>query len=96
MTLQQIKYILGVADSPSLNKAAERLFVSQPSLSASLHDAEDELGFQIFNRTARGVKPTETGARFIRDAREFYAHYERLLKKYTSAEKKTFSVTTLM
>lgn len=95
MTLQQIKYILGVADSTSLNKAAERLFVSQPSLSASLHDAEDELGFQIFNRTARGVKPTETGARFISDAREFYLHYERLLKKYTSSEKKTFSVTTL-
>ena len=64
MTLQQIKYILGVADSTSLNKAAEKLFVSQPSLSSSLHNAEDELGFQIFMCTARGVKPTETGARF--------------------------------
>ena len=95
MTLQQIKYILGVADSPSLNKAAERLFVSQPSLSSSVHDAEDELGFPIFLRTVRGVKPTERGARFIRDARDFYAHYEKLLKEYTSSEKKTFSVTTL-
>lgn len=95
MTLQQIKYILGVADSPSLNKAAEKLFVSQPSLSSSVHDAEDELGFQIFNRTARGVKVTEKGANFIRDARELYKHYERFLKTYTSGGKKTFSVTTL-
>ena len=95
MTLQQIKYILGVADSPSLNKAAEKLFVSQPSLSASVHDAEDELGFQIFNRTARGVKVTERGANFIRDARDFYAHYERFLKKFTGSEKKRFSVSAL-
>jgi DNA-binding transcriptional LysR family regulator len=95
MTLQQIKYILGVADSPSLNKAAEKLFVSQPSLSASVHDAEDELGFQIFNRTARGVKVTERGVNFIRDARDFYAHYERFLKKFTGAEKKRFSVSAL-
>ncbi len=95
MTLQQIKYILGVADSPSLNKASEKLFVSQPSLSASVHDAEDELGFQIFNRTARGVKVTERGVNFIRDARDFYAHYERFLKKFTGAEKKRFSVSAL-
>lgn len=95
MTLQQIKYILGVADSPSLNKAAEKLFVSQPSLSASVHDTEAEFGFQIFTRTARGMKVTERGAKFICDARELFAHYENFLKKYTSEEKKTFSVTTL-
>ena len=95
MTLQQIRYILGVSKSGSLNKAAEKLFVSQPSISSSIHDAEDELGFQIFNRTARGVKPTEKGAAFIRDAKDFYLHYENLLKKYTSTIKKTFSVSAL-
>lgn len=95
MTLQQIRYILGIADSTSLNKAAKRLFVSQPSLSSSVHDAENELGFPIFIRMSRGVKPTERGKKFISDARELYAHYERFLKEYTSSEKKTFSVTTL-
>lgn len=95
MTLQQIKYILGVADAGSLNKASEKLFISQPSLSSSVHDAEGELGFQIFNRTARGVKTTERGESFISDARELYAHYEDLLKKHCGVEKKTFSVSTL-
>ncbi len=95
MTLQQIKYILGVADSPSLNRAAEKLYVSQPSLSASVHDAEEELGFKIFNRTARGVRPTERGGEFIRDARDLYSQYETLLKKYTAPQNKMFSVSGL-
>lgn len=95
MTIQQIRYILGVADSPSFNKAAERLFVSQPSLSAAVRDAETELGFSLFTRTARGVSPTERGSRFIADAREFYAHYESLIKKHTADGRKSFAVSAL-
>lgn len=95
MTLQQLKYIIGVADSGSFNKAAEKLFVSQPSLSSSIHDAECELGFQLFNRTSRGARATTRGAAFIRDARELYAHYENLIKKHTESERKTFSVSAL-
>ena len=95
MTLQQIKYILGVADSGSFNKASEKLFISQPSLTSSVHDAEGELGFQIFNRSARGVTVTERGQSFINDARELYKKYEELLKKHSGSEKKTFSVSTL-
>ncbi len=98
MTLQQIKYILGVAEAGSLNKASERLFISQPSLSSSVHDAENELGFQIFFRNARGVKPTEQGESFIRDARILYTQYEDLLKKHCKTQTdrvKNFSVSTL-
>ncbi len=95
MTIQQIKYIIGVSDSGSLNKASERLFISQPSLSSSLRDAEDELGFRIFRRTSRGVEATERGISFISDAREFFAQYEMLLKKHTCSEKKYFSVSAL-
>ena len=95
MTLQQVKYIIGVAESGSLNKASEKLFISQPSLTASIHDLEYELGFQIFTRSARGVTATARGSRFISDARGLYAHYEELFKKYSEKEKKTFSVSTL-
>lgn len=95
MTLQQIKYILGVADSGSLNKASEKLFVSQPSLSSSIHACEHELGFTLFTRTARGVTATERGEEFINDARKFYAIYNELIKKYSNSNKKTFSVSTL-
>ena len=95
MTLQQIKYILGVASSGSFNKASEKLFISQPSLTSSVHDAEWELGFDIFHRSSRGVMVTERGESFIRDARELYANYEALLQKYSPKAKKTFSVSAL-
>ena len=72
MTLQQIKYILGVASSGSFNKASEKLFISQPSLTSSVHDAEAELGFQIFNRSTRGVTVTDRGENFIKDAQDLY------------------------
>ena len=55
MTLQQLKYVIGIADSGSFNKAAEKLFVSQPSLTSTIHDLEAELGISIFNRTGRGI-----------------------------------------
>ena len=95
MTLQQIRYIIGVAEAGSLNKASEKLFVSQPSLTSSVHDAEGELGFQVFHRTSRGVNTTERGADFIRDAKELYKHYEDLINKYSANGKKAFSVSTL-
>ena len=95
MTIQQIKYILGVADSGSFNKASEKLFISQPSLTSSVHDAEYELGFQIFNRSTRGVTVTERGESFIKDARNLYSKYEELLKKHCGSEQKVFSVSTL-
>ncbi|WP_407427304.1 LysR family transcriptional regulator, partial [Treponema sp.] len=69
MTLQQIKYVIGVAENGSLNKASEKLFISQPSLTASIHDTEEELGFQIFKRSSRGAVVTEQGERFVTDAR---------------------------
>ena len=95
MTLQQIKYILGVAEFGSINKAAEKMFISQPSLTTSLHDAENELGFRIFNRSSRGMTVTERGECFVCDARIVYKNYENLLKKYSGKEKKTFSVAAL-
>ena len=95
MTLQQIKYILGVASSGSFNKASEKLYISQPSLTSSVHDAEYELGFQIFNRSARGVTVTERGQSFINDARKLYSNYENLITKYTQKEKRYFSVSAL-
>ena len=47
MTLQQIRYILAIAESRSVSLAAKRLFISQPSLSAALKEVEDECGIRI-------------------------------------------------
>ena len=95
MTIQQIRYCLGVASCGSFNKAAEKLFVSQPSLTSSVHDLEAELGFAIFNRTSRGTTVTERGDDFLKDADSLFKNYEAVLKKYTPQEKRTFSVSAL-
>lgn len=96
MTLQQIKYAIGIADSGSFNKASEKLFVSQPSLTSTIHDLEDELGIIIFNRTGRGISLTNDGIEFLASARQLYHNYEDIIEKYgeTGNIKKKFGIST--
>lgn len=95
MTLTQLHYVLAIAECGSLNRAAERLFVAQPSLSGSLRELEKELGIVIFNRSGKGVTPTPDGAEFLQYAREIYGQYETVLEKYgKGAVKKKFAVST--
>ena len=81
MTLQQIKYALAIADIGSMNKAAEQLFISQPSLSSSIKELEKEIGINIFLRTGKGVTPTSEGEDFLIYARQVYQQYDILLQK---------------
>ena len=83
MTLQQLKYVIGIAEKGSFNKAAEKLFVSQPSLTSTIHDLEDELGITIFNRTGRGVTLTNDGTEFLAHARQLYFNYQNLMEQYS-------------
>ena len=96
MTLQQIKYVIGIAETGSFNKAAEKLYVSQPSLTATIHDLEDELGIEIFNRTGRGVTLTNDGTEFLTSARQLYIDYQSVMEKYgeNGKIKKKFGVST--
>ncbi|MBQ7128978.1 MAG: LysR family transcriptional regulator [Clostridia bacterium] len=96
MTLTQLNYIITIAEVGSMNKAAEVLFVAQPSLSSSIKELEKELGIIIFNRSGKGVTLTPDGAEFLIQAREIYSSYENLLEKYISGEiiKKKFGVST--
>ena len=55
MTLSQLRYAITVADSRSMNQAAQKLFISQPSLSAAIRELEDEVGIEIFRRTLESV-----------------------------------------
>lgn len=70
MTLQQLRYAIAVADAGSITAAAGRLFIAQPSLSKALSELEAEMGVTIFERSARGVRPTEDGTRFLSYARQ--------------------------
>ena len=96
MTLQQIYYAIKISETGSMNKAAEILYVAQPSLSGAIHDLENELGITIFHRSGRGVTLTNDGVEFLTYARQVYFQYETLLNKYgdSGKRKKKFGVST--
>ena len=94
MTLQQLNYVITVADSGSMNEAAKKLFVSQPSLSGSIRELEKELGFDVFLRTNRGIVITPEGEEFLGYARQVSEQYRLLTNRYIEKEaKEKFSVS---
>ena len=65
MNINQLKYVLAVADSSSMREASTKLYVSQPALSASIRELEEELGILIFERTNKGISLTNSGRDFL-------------------------------
>ena len=96
MNIQQIRYVLEVADSSSMREASTRLFITQPALSASIRDLEEELGVQLFERTNKGITLTDAGREFVIDAKRAVGQYEIPEERYLSrdGERKRFSVST--
>ena len=96
MTLQQIRYVLTIAQMGSLSRAAETLYVAQPSLTSAVRELEKELGIRIFYRSGRGVTLTNDGAEFLLYARQLDQQYESILEKYgkSGSRKKKFAVST--
>ncbi len=70
MTLQQLKYAVTVADTKNITEASHKVFISQPSLTAALHELENEMGITIFSRTNKGVTITNEGDEFLAYARQ--------------------------
>ena len=96
MTIQQLRYVIVICDEGSFNKASEQLYIAQPSLTSAVQELEKELGITIFNRSGRGVTPTNDGLEFIRYARELLSQYDNLLEKYgkNGNLKKKFGIST--
>lgn len=69
MTLQQLTYLVTVADCGNITEAAEKLFISQPSLSAAIHNLEKEMGVTAFTRSNKGVTVTREGEELLSFAR---------------------------
>ena len=65
MNLQQLEYTLEIYKQGSINKAAQALFVTQPTLSIAIKELEKEIGFVIFERNNKGISPTPAGMAFI-------------------------------
>lgn len=95
MTLTQLRYIIIISEAGSLNKAAELLYITQPSLTNSLKELEDELGVELFYRSGRGVTLTSDGEEFLLYAKQIYNQYEDVLERFGKSErKKKFGVST--
>lgn len=96
MTLQQLKYVIEVARNRSISKAANRLFISQPSLSNAIKELETELGITIFSRTNKGIVITQEGSEFLGYARQVVEQTELLENRYANtaqAPQQHFSVS---
>lgn len=95
MTLAQLRYAITVAGASSMNEAARKLFISQPSLSAAIKELEEEVGVELFKRTNRGISVTLEGEEFIGYARQVVEQYNLIESKYILKEntKKKFGVS---
>lgn len=95
MTLQQLRYAVAIADNKSMNKAASELFITQPSLSNTIKDLENEIHIEIFERSNRGIVITPEGEEFLGYARQMLDHYRLIEERYldNTTAKKKFSVS---
>lgn len=96
MTLQQLRYVVKIAECASITQAAKQLFISQPSLSAAVKDLESEFDIEIFNRTTRGISLTAKGVEFLSYARQLLEQSNLLEAHYhaKAPERRFFSVST--
>ena len=96
MTLQQLKYIVTVAEMGTFSEAAKTLFLSQPSLTKSIKELEKEMGIVIFQRTNRGVSVSKDGEIFLGYARQVLEQAALLEEKYKlhAGGKQEFCVST--
>ena len=91
MTLQQLRYVIQIVESGSFNSAAKALFISQPSLSKSIHDLEEEMSICLFVRTNKGILLSEQGEKFLGYARQVIEQANLLEEQY----KNTFPARTV-
>lgn len=85
MTLTQIQYVLAVAETGTISAAAKRLFIAQPSLTASIKELENELQVTLFRRTNKGVTLTPEGEEFLGYARQVNSQLDLMRERYSAA-----------
>jgi DNA-binding transcriptional LysR family regulator len=80
MELRHLRYFVAVAEEENVSRAALKLHVSQPGISRQIHDLEDEIGFQLFERSAKSVRLTDAGKTFLTEARAVLQHANDAVK----------------
>ena len=82
MTLQQLRYAVMVAEMGTITEAADKLYISQPSLTNAIRELEKEMNIQIFNRTNKGISISKEGEDFLGYARQVLEQAAILEDKY--------------
>ena len=82
MNIQQLRFVVAIANSGTFREAASKLFVSQPSLSVAIKDLEQELNFKIFTRTTTGAVLTSQGMTFYERALEVVRSFDSFENRY--------------
>lgn len=95
MTILQLKYVIVIAGSVSMREAASKLYVSQPALSATIRELEEELNIKIFERNNKGISLTDEGMEFLSYAKQAVSQYELIENRYMEKDrdKRHFSVS---
>ena len=96
MNFQQCRYVQTIAETGSFSKAAKKLFLTQPNLSASIRDLEEELGVQLFERSNTGAKLTDDGHDFLKYAKRILGELDLLEGRYRKSFKKSSSNILVM
>lgn len=96
MTLRQLKYAIAVAETGTITEAANRLYISQPSLTNAIHELEKEMNLVIFNRTNKGITLSKEGEDFLGYARQVVEQAAILEDRYKGkgGGKKQFCIST--
>ncbi|MFV0559531.1 MAG: LysR family transcriptional regulator [Enterococcus sp.] len=95
MNIQQLKYVVAVANNGSFREAAKKMYVTQPSLSNGIKELEETLGITLFTRTNRGAYLTEDGQDFLERAEKILVQLDALEGRYqTENNPEIFSVAS--
>ena len=78
MTITQLKYVLAVAEHQNFTKAAEKCFVTQPTLSMQIQKLEDQLNVQIFDRSKKPIELTEIGRKIVMQSKNIVNEADRI------------------
>lgn len=95
MNILHLKYAVEIANTKSISKAAENLYMGQPNLSRAIRELEDSLGITVFKRTSKGISITPEGEEFLGYARRIIRQIDEVEALYRTAktQKQTFSVS---
>jgi DNA-binding transcriptional LysR family regulator len=87
MELRHLRYFVAVAEELNVRQAATRLHLSQPPLSRQIHDLEEEVGTKLFVRSQSGMRLTEAGRTFLKEARSILAQSQRAVQLAQAASR---------